>query len=125
MGSSSSCKSKSLNFPFLLNATSSLTKTLRHLSSDHRPHTGKKIPLIAFRQILQRILPVAHIFAYTIKKKLFGTEFHNTKHCPSGLSPRIIPPVFPLLPKMSPPLMLRFYFPQVWTFEPYLNLLPL
>ena len=56
-------------------------------------------------------------------KKLVWTKSFNTKQCPAGLSPRIIPHVFPFLPKMSPLLML-FCCPHqvrtvpafVWTF---------
>ena len=39
-------------------------------------------------------------------KKLAGPNFVNTKQYPEGLSPRIIPHVFPFLPKVSPPSML-------------------
>ena len=34
-----------------------------HLSPDHRPHIEKKVSLIAFRQILPKILSVACIFS--------------------------------------------------------------
>ena len=51
----------------------------------------------------------------TYLKKLDGTKSLNTKKCPAGLSPRIISQVSPLLPKMSPPLMLLCCTHQVWT----------
>ena len=35
-------------------------------SPDHRQHIGQKVFLIAFRLILPKILPVAHIFSNTI-----------------------------------------------------------
>ena len=37
-----------------------------HLSFDCRPHVGKKLSLIASRQILAKILPVEHIFSFII-----------------------------------------------------------
>ena len=54
----------------------------------------KKISLIAFRQILSKILPEACIFSNTVMtylKKFVGTKSLNTNQCPAGLSPRIIP----------------------------------
>ena len=54
----------------------------------------KKVSLIACRQILAKILPAAYIFSNTIMtnlKKLIGNERLNTKQCPAGLSPKIIP----------------------------------
>ena len=53
----------------------------------------KKVSLIAFRQILSKVLPEPCIFSYTIMtylKKLVGTKSVNKKQCPAGLSPRII-----------------------------------
>ena len=57
-------------------------------------HTLEKVFVIAFRQILPKILPAVYIFSNTIiinLKKLIGKKFLNTKQCPAGLSPRIIP----------------------------------
>ena len=54
----------------------------------------KKVFLIAFRQILPKILPAASIFSNTILtnlKKLIGNKSLNTKQYPAALSPRIIP----------------------------------
>ena len=69
----------------------------------------KKVSLITFRQVLPNILLLARIFSYTImiySRKLNGTKSLNTKECPAGLSPRIIPQVSPFLQqKMSPPLL--------------------
>ena len=78
----------------------------------------KKVSLIAFRQILPKMLLVARIFSYTIfiyLKKLDGTKSLNTKQFSAGLSPRIIPQVSPFLPKISPPLMFLCYTHHVWT----------
>ena len=64
------------------------------LSPDHRPHIGKRVSLIAFRQILSKILPEACIFSNTIMtflKNLIGTKSFIRKQCPAGLSPTIIP----------------------------------
>ena len=58
-----------------------------HLSTDHRPHIGKKVSLIDFRKLL------AKSFSYTIMnylKKLVGTKSINAKQCVARLSPRII-----------------------------------
>ena len=52
------------------------------------------ISLIAFKQILQKILAAAYIFSYTVinnLKKLIETKSCNTKQCEAGLSPGIIP----------------------------------
>ena len=58
-------------------------------------HILEKKILIAFRQILSKILLEACIFSNTImaylKKKLIGTKFLSTKQYPAGLSPKIIP----------------------------------
>ena len=54
----------------------------------------KKVSLIALRQILPKILPVAYIYKNTIMtnlKKLIRNKHLTTKQCPAGLSPRIIP----------------------------------
>ena len=65
-------------------------------SPDRIPHTAKKkVALIAFRQILPKILSKAYIFSNIILsnlKKLIGNKSLNTKkQCPAGLSSRIIP----------------------------------
>ena len=54
----------------------------------------KKVSLIDFGQSFSKILPQACIFSNTIMpylKKLIGTKSLNTKQCPAGLSPGIIP----------------------------------
>ena len=67
------------------------------LSPDHRQHIGKKVSLIAFRQVLPKVLIVSYIFINTIMtnlKKFIGNKwnkFLNAKQCPALLSPRIIP----------------------------------
>ena len=85
---------KILSFPLLLNITP--TKKL----SPHVPLLiadsilEKKVSLMASRQILPKILLAAYIFRNTIMtnlKKLIGNKSPNTKQCPAGLSPRIIP----------------------------------
>ena len=76
------------------------TKKLKRSLPDQRPYIWRKILLIALRQILPKILPVARILSFKNMKKLAGTKCHNTKHCSAGLSPRIIPPVFPFLLKV-------------------------
>ena len=81
----SSCKPKSLNFPLLLDITP--TKNLS-------PHVGKKVSLIAFKQIDPKIFPVAYIFSNTIMtslKKLIGNKSLNTKQSPAGLFPELSP----------------------------------
>ena len=63
-------------------------------SADHRPHIGKKVFLIAFRQILPKILPAADSFSDTVitnLKNFIENKSLNTKQYPAGLSPRIIP----------------------------------
>ena len=51
----------------------------------------ENVALIAFRQILPKILSAAYIFSIimTNLKKLTGNKSINTKQCPAGLSPRI------------------------------------
>ena len=64
------------------------------LSCDQTPYIGKKVCLTAFRQTLSNILPDASIFSSTImtySKRVIGTKCLDTKQCPAGLSPRIIP----------------------------------
>ena len=78
-------------FPFCW--ISSPPKNWILLSPDHRTYIGKKVSLIAFRQIVSKILPKACIFSNAIMaflKKLLGTKSLNTKQCPTGLSPKII-----------------------------------
>ena len=55
--------------------------------------TDHTLSLIAFRQILSKMLPEACIFSNTIMnlKRLVRTKSLNTRQCPVGLSPRIIP----------------------------------
>ena len=101
LGGQSPCNPKSLNFLLLLDITSAKRSIslVRLLITDH---ILRKKSLIAFRQILVKILPAACIFSYTIMtylKKLHGTNSLNTKQCPVGLSTRIIPQVSPFLPK--------------------------
>ena len=67
---------------------------------------GKKVSLIIFKtQILSKILSVIRILSFTIMtylKKLIGTEPLNTKQCPAGFSPRIIPSTS-VSPEVQPP----------------------
>ena len=81
----------------------------------------KKVSLIAFRQIFPNIFSVVHIFSFIITtylKKFIKIKSLSTKQCPPELSPWIIPPAFPILPKY----FLSLYFvccPQhVWTALP-------
>ena len=65
----------------------------------------KKVSVIAFRNIAPKILPVVHISSLiftTYLKKFIGIKSISTKQCPAELSPWIIPPVSPILPKMFP-----------------------
>ena len=82
-------KSKSLNFPLLLDITLHQKIESPCPSLDHSSHIGKKnISLIAFRPILPKILPAACIFSYTIMiclKKLIGTKSLNKNQCPTEL----------------------------------------
>ena len=89
---------------------------------EHRPHIEKKVSLIAFRQILPKILSVACIFSYTnmtYLKKLDETKSLNTKQCVAGLSSRITTQVSPFLPKVPPPLIVPFCTNHVWTVPPF------
>ena len=96
-GRGSPWKTKSfyfLNFPFLLDIipTKKLGPSVPNLISDHT--WEKKVCLIAFRPILPKILLAAYFFSnanMTNLKKLIGNKFLNTKQCPTGFSPRIIP----------------------------------
>ena len=58
----------------------------------------KKVSQIAFREILPKTFPAVYILSYKIMtnlKKLIETKLRNTKQCPAGLSPRIIPHYHP------------------------------
>ena len=73
-------------------------------SPNRRPHIGKRIYLVAIRQILPTILLTGHIFSFAIMTHLkifIGIKLFNTKQCPAGLFSRIIPILPPVLPKMS------------------------
>ena len=94
---SSPCKPQSLNFPLLLDIT--LTKKLcPHPSLNDRPHIGKKGISNSFQTNFSKIFACGQHFQLhitTYLKKLFGTKFLNTKQCPAGLDPRIIPRYHP------------------------------
>ena len=94
-------KPKSLNFPFLLNITP--TKKLSPpVAWSQIIYWNKKVSIV-FRQILSKLLPEACIFSNIIMnylKKLVGTKFLNTKQCPTGLSPRIMPHCPPNIQKI-------------------------
>ena len=63
----------------------------------------KKVSLIVFRQILPKYLLAVHIFSFIITtylKNFIGIKSLSTKQCPAELSPWIIPPVSPILPKI-------------------------
>ena len=68
---------------------------------------GKKLSLIVFRhKFYQKYCLWYTFFSFTIMaclKKLTVSKSLNTKQCPAGFSPRIIPspPVSPLLPEDS------------------------
>ena len=75
----------------------------------------------SFPTISTKILPTVHI-SYTIMtylKKLVRTKFFNTKQCPAGFSPRIMPPASLLLPKIAPLLLLLCCSHQTWTVPPF------
>ena len=85
-GSGSPCKTKSLNFPPSVGYHPQFSSP--PLTKDNI--LEKKVFLIAFRQILPKILPLAIIFSNIIMtnlKKLIGNKSLNTKQCPAGLSP--------------------------------------
>ena len=77
----------------LLNITTT-KKLSQPVSWSQIKYWKKKVSLIAFRQMLSKILPETCISSNTIMtywEKLVGTKFFNTEQCPAGLSPRIIP----------------------------------
>ena len=82
-----------LNFSLLLDITPTkkLSSPVSLLIKDHI--FGKKVSLIAFRQILPKTLPVPCMFSYTIMtylENLDGTKSLNTKKCSAGSSLKII-----------------------------------
>ena len=84
-------------------------------SPDHKLHIGEK-GISNFTKNFACIFITYTIITYL--KKLDGTKSLNTKQCPVGLSPTIIPQVSPFLPKVSPPLMLLCCTHWVWTGPP-------
>ena len=99
----------------------------------------KNVSVIAFIQILPKILPAAYIFSYTIMtnlKNLIGNKSLNTKQCPAGLCPRIIPlnlywkplrsgripansqKFIHFLHKKNPPYWIYIFFYQKWHSSP-------
>ena len=69
------------------------------LRGDERGEKLGERNLIAFRQILPKILFAVCILSVTIMtylKKCIGIIFLNTKQYSPGLSPRIIPPLYPV-----------------------------
>ena len=91
-GGGSPYKPKSLNFALLWDITPTKIYPPCPLITDYI--LGKKVSLIAFREILPKILPEGCIFSNTIinyLKQLVGIKSFNAKQCSSGLSPRIIP----------------------------------
>ena len=117
------CKPKGLKIPFSVGYTPHLKIEPRCSCLDHRPNIVKKVSLITFRQILAKIFPEACILNYTIMtylKNFVGTKSLNTKRCPVGLSPRIMPRVLPFQSKFPPPLTFLCYTHQVCTAPPLL-----
>ena len=91
-------------------------------SPDHRTHIRKMVSLLAFRQIFPKILSATYIFSYIIMaylKNLVGSKSFNTKQCPAGLSPRIIP-YYPHKPLLETPGMREnpTKRPKVYSFSP-------
>ena len=83
------CKTKSLNFLHLLDHSQFFFPPL---ITDNI--LEKEVSLIAFRQILPKILMAVYIFSNAIMtnlKKLIGNKSFNEKQSPAGLSPRIMP----------------------------------
>ena len=85
--------------------------------------------LIAYqklKKILPKIVPLVHIFSFTIMtylKNFIGIEFLSRKQCPGESSPSIIPPAFSILLKMflllPPFLFLPPHSPNMWTDLPF------
>ena len=78
----------------------------------------KKIFLIAFRQILSKILSAVHIFSFIITtylKKFTGSKSLSTKQCSAELSSWIIPHVFPFYQKYITSFHLASSQCHVWT----------
>ena len=81
---------------------------------------GKKVSLIAFTQVLTKLLPAAfsHLQNYVLfEKARLKLSLFNTKKCPAGFYPRIIQQVSPSLPKMSKYCSTH----QVWIVPPSLE----
>ena len=79
-----------MNFPHLLDITPSPPS----LPWSQTNILEEKVSLIAFRQILTKILTATYFFSSTIMtnfKKVIGYKSLNPKQYPGGLSPRIIP----------------------------------
>ena len=92
------CQPKIMNFPLLcdINTTKNLSPPVPPLITDYI--LEKKVSLIAFTEILPKILPAVCTFSYTIKtyfKRLVGNKSFNTKQCLAELSLRIIPHYYP------------------------------
>ena len=66
LGGGSLCKPKSLHFILLLDITPTNEIESLSPSAHYGPHIGERVFLIAFRLILQKLLPVAHILSPTI-----------------------------------------------------------
>ena len=113
---------KVLTFPFCWILPPPKNLVLPPFSSIQTTYWEEKVSLIVFRQFLPNILPVACIFSYIIMiylKKLDRTKTLNTKQCPAGLSPRIIPHITPFLPKW-PLLWCCFVGPTLCGLSPFL-----
>ena len=89
-----SLQGKSLNFPLLLDTTPTEKLSPPVPWSQTTYWKNILVFLIAFRQILSKILPEECIYSNTIMtylKKLVGTKSINTKKYPVELSPINIP----------------------------------
>ena len=87
----------------------------------------KKVSLIAFRQILPKILSVLYIFSFIIRtylKKFTGIKSLSTKQCPAELSPWIISHVSPFYQKCITSFYLACDHYHVWTALPFPRNLP-
>ena len=77
----------------------------------------KKLSLIAFRQVLTKILPASlfiHLHNYDLFEKARLELSSLIQNCPAGLYPRIIRKLSPFLPKMLKNCCIH----QVWTVTP-------